>query len=474
MRGAFSIAYAVLISGCAAFAGKSDYRDYRAVRLAHDDEQRLVAMQRYVDAHPDGQWHDALQLERQRREREIFEAHKSDRKGLELYLAAFPDGIFADQARSRLSAIAVIEQRKRDEAARAEQLREQRKQRDAELSRTWLTRFLGYWAKTLLAIDDWGAPIEQVAQHNPEFSRAFGRPPRPRCTSDECVKYYESSYAVPVPGGTRIEREVRLMLRLRLASGRLTRAELLIPQRGFSRWAEIEERQPIVDGDVEARQRALDFALGRLTPLLDELAPNRQPLPSYVHSPPGSPRIGPTGELVDTTAADPGAPSNRIQGNTQPKQKDPTISELVAPAQPGQTPDMVMNPLYVGPDGRPLTPPPATATEPDAAPSAKPNDGQGSPVMELAPIVIPRAPGDAPAAAGQPAKGAPEAPPETSALRHPGLTRAFSASGLRVVVFAAPSDAPDPAYDGLIIERAGPAEARKPVPTQKQAAPSSP
>jgi hypothetical protein len=461
MRGALSIACAVLIAGCAAVASKSDYRDYRAVRLAHDDEQRLVAMQHYVDAHPDGQWHDALQLERQRREREIFEAHKSDRKGLELYLAAFPDGIFADQARSRLSAIAVIEQRKHDEAVRAEQLREQRKQRDAELSRTWLTRFLGYWAKTMLAIDDWGAPIEQVAQHNPEFSRAFGRPPRPRCTSDECVKYYESSYAVPVPGGTRIEREVRLLLRLTLASGRLTRAELLIPQRGFSRWAEIEERQPIVDGDVEARQRALDFALSRLTPLLDELVPNRQSLPGYVLTPPGSPRIGPTGELVDTTAADPGAPSNRIQGSTQQRENEATISELVAPAPPAQNPDMVMNPLYVGPDGRPLTPPPTTGTEPGSAPSA----AQGSPMMELSPVVVPRAPGDAPA--GQPPNAAPQAPPETPALRHPGLTRAFAASGLRIVVFAAPSDAPDPAYDGLIIER-------MPVPTQKRAAPSTP
>jgi hypothetical protein len=465
MRRAFQLSIAVLLSGCAAFASKSDYRDYRAVRLAGGDEQRLVAMQHYVDAHPDGQWHDQLQLERQRREREIFEAHKSDRQGLELYLAAFPDGAFADQARARLSAIAVIEQRKRDEAARAEQLQEQRKQREAELSRTWLTRFVGYWTKTLLAIDDWGAPIEQVAQQNAEFSRAFGRPPRPRCTSDECVKYYESSYAVPVPGGTRIERDVRLLLRLRLASGRLTRAELLIPQRGFSRWAEIEERQPIVDGDVEARQRAIDFALGRLTPLLDELAPTRQPLPGYVLADPGVPGIGPTGELVDTTAADPGAPSNRIQGNAQPREKDPTIKDLVAPAPPGQTPDMVMNPLYVGPDGRPLTPPPSAAQ-----PGVQPDSGQGSEVMELAPVVIPRAPGDE--RASQPSPSAQSAPaPKSAAERQPGLVRAFSAAGLRIIVFAAPSDASGPAYDGLIIERIAPADARKSVSPQKRAAP---
>src|SRR4029077_21192738 len=111
--------------------------------------------------------------------------------------------------------------------------------------------FFGYWAKTLLSIGNWGAPIEQVARANPEFSRAFGRPPRPRCTSDGCVKYYESAYAVPVPGGTRIERVMRLILRLRMEGGQVVRAELLMPGAGFSRWQELEERRAVVDGDAE-------------------------------------------------------------------------------------------------------------------------------------------------------------------------------------------------------------------------------
>ena len=187
-------------------------------------------------------------------------------------MSAFPDGEFATQAQSRLSAIAAIEARKREELARAAQLAEERKVREAELSRTWVSRFFGYWVKTLYGLDHWGSPIEQLARANPDFSRAFGRPPRPRCSTDECVKYYESGYAVPVPGGTRLERTMRLVLRLRMDRGRVTRAELLLPSWGFSRWKELEERKPVVDGDPEARTQAVDWAIARVMPLLDQIA----------------------------------------------------------------------------------------------------------------------------------------------------------------------------------------------------------
>jgi hypothetical protein len=460
MRRAPCVLLAVLCSGCAAFASKSDYRDYRAVRLASDSDQRLLAMQRYVAAHPDGRWHDEVQRERSARERAIFESNKGDRKGLELYLTAFPRGAFAPQARARLSAIEVIEQRKRDETARAALLEEQRKAREAELSRTWLTRFMEYWARTLLAIDAWGAPIETVASNNPEFSRAFGRAPRPRCTSEECVKYYESSYAVPVPGGTRIERSVRLVMRLRLDQGRLTGAELLIPARGFSRWKEIEDRQAVVDGDPQARKGALDFALARLLPLVTELLPTRQPQDGYALPELRSPKIGSTGELVDTTAQDPSSPSNRIQGDLAPaseREGAPAIAELVAPAAPEQAPDMVMSPLLIGPDGRPL---PRAAEQPRSG-EAQPGSGE---VMEMAPVVVPRAPGTPSQDAGTTTQP-PSAPaPAASVAQEPGFTQAFQANGLRVVIFAASSDAAAPAFDGLLIERADPKSAKRSAP----------
>lgn len=437
-------AAALLLTACATFSDKSDYYDYREVRLSRDDSARLLAMQRYVTRHPDGRWYAEVQRERASRDRSVFEAGRSERKGLELYLAAFPDGDFAAQAKSRLAAIAVIEQRKREEAERAQRLAEERKLRDEELSRTWVTRFFGYWLKTLVELQNWGSPIEQVARGNPEFSRAFGRPPRPRCSAEECVKYYESLYAVPVPGGTRIERAMRLWLRLRLEQGKLVRAELLLPGSGFSRWQELEERRPSVDGDAEARVQALEWALGRILPQLDKLAQAPQPLSDYTLAELPKVSFGPTGELTDTTAADPGAPANRIQGGGAAA-PEADVAELVKPQAPEQAPDLEMQALGVDRQGRAIS-----AGQPAA----------GGEELVLEPLAVPGASGapapaaTAPGATTPPAAGAPAAPPAAP------ITRAYRVGGLRLVVFESPaSDVAGP--DGVIIEPMGPARRGK-------------
>jgi hypothetical protein len=481
--GALAIAL-VALQACAAFTSRSDYLDYRALRLAPDQDAKLVAMQRYVARHPDGRWVDQVQRERKASDRAAFEAGKSTRAGIELYLTAFPDGEFADQARSRLSAIAAIEARKREEEARAAQLAEERKVREAELSRTWVTRFFSYWVKTLYGLDHWGSPIEQLARANPDFSRAFGRPPRPRCSTDECVKYYESGYAVPVPGGTRLERTMRLVLRLRMDRGRVTRAELLLPSWGFSRWKELEERKPVVDGDPEARTQAVDWAIARVTPLLDQIAPSRQPVTNYGLANIAKPAISPTGEMVDTTAEDPSAPANRIQGT--PEAAEPSVEEMVKPRAPEQTPDMEMAPLRVGPDGRPLSGGGEMVLDPMAVPQQQQAPGGGE-VMEMAPLTVPQTQGAQPApAAGAatpgaaapgaaPAQPAQPAPAATAAVV-PATARAYRAGDLRIVVFSAASDAKAPAYDGIVIELADAGHAKpgaaKPAPAKPGAKPA--
>lgn len=480
LRGGLVVLAVIALQACASFTSRSDYTDYRALRLAPDHDAKLVAMQRYVARHPDGRWVDEVQRERKASDRAAFEAGKSTRAGIELYLTAFPDGEYANQARSRLSAVAAIEARKREEEARAAQLAEERKVREAELSRTWVSRFFGYWVKTLYGLDHWGSPIEQLARANPDFSRAFGRPPRPRCSSDECVKYYESGYAVPVPGGTRLERTMRLVLRLRMDRGRVTRAELLLPSWGFSRWKELEERKPVVDGDPEARTQAVDWAIARVMPLLDQIAPSRQPVSNYGLADISKPAISPTGEMVDTTAEDPSAPANRIQGT--PEAAEPSVEELVKPAAPEQTPDMEMAPLRVGPDGRPLKGG-DMVLEPMAVPQQQQAPGAGE-VMEMAPLTVPQTQGGQPApaapGAAAPAPGTaqptPAAPaPAAPAAVVPATTRAYRAGDLRIVVFSAASDAKAPAYDGIVIELAdagaahGKAGAAKPAAGAKPA-----
>lgn len=443
-----------LLAGCAAFASKTDYADYRALRMERSEDERLLAMQRYVERHPDGRWYDEVQRERALRDRAVFERGRSDREGLELYLSAFPDGAFASQARSRLEAIAVIEQRKRAEIERAEQLAQERRERDAELSRTWVTRFFGYWMKTLLALDGWGAPIEQVARDNPAFSRAFGRPPRPRCMLDECVKSYESAFAVPVPGGTRVERTMRLLLRLRMEEGRLVRAELLLPGGGFSRWQELEQRHVVVEGDVEARARAAQWALDRVVPLLDQLAGGHEPIEGYPLPAIANVAFGITGELTDTTAEDPSAPPNRIQGSGAPgASQDPAA--LVRPTAPEPAADMEMDTLHVDEQGRAAPAVSEMALDPLVVPGPS-GTGQGE--LVLAPLTVPRAEDSDPDASGT--ASTPVAPPvgrepaaaeEEIAVSVEPAVHAFRAGGLRVVVFAASAASPG-AMDGVLIE----------------------
>lgn len=454
MRTVFAALVLVFCAGCAAFASKSDYADYRAVRMAGSDEERLLAMRRYVASHPDGQWHAEVQAERKARDMGVFESGKSHRPGLELYLAAFPDGAFATQARSRLGAIEMIERRKREEAERAELLRQQRRAREAELSRTWVSRFAAFWMETLLSIDGWGTPIADVASANADFSRAFGRAPRPRCTREECVKYYDSRYGVPVPGGTRVERQMRLLLRLTLAEGRLVRAELLLPGWGFSRWHEVEERSLVVDADPEQRAAAVQWALGRLQPLLAGEGRAPAPLPGFELPQISAPAIAASGELADTTAADPSAPANTIQG-VPGGAAEASMSDLLAPVEPEAAPDMVMDPLRVDEHGSQSVPNRAVA-----APESPqvPTPGGGSDEMVMQPLQVTRDGQGAEVSATEQEAPAASAPPEQTFV--PRRVEAFTVGTLRVAFVAAGTEEGAPAYDGVVIEPVVPGKAK--------------
>jgi len=449
-----------LVSGCAMFVSKDEYRDYRAVQLASGERSRLLALQRYAAAHHDGRWIDEVQRERAERELSVFEAGKSTRSGLELYLAAYPDGELVAQARSRLAAIDVIEARQRAELAASAELAEQRKARDAELQRTWVERFAGYWVRTLATLSGMGQPIDKVAAQNAEFSRAFGRAPRPRCTSEACIKQYESLYALPVPGGTRIERAMRLSLRLVMKEGKLRRAELLLPSFGFSRWREVQERKPVIDSDSQDRASAVQWAFEKLLAALPKAADGSAlklvPEPSYALAPIDLGKLGPSGELTDTTAEDPSAPTKPVAEVPMPGAgqgggpKDKTLEEIVAAPSPAAA-DMELAPMSIDAQGRAVPAQPGAAPQPATAPAA----GEE---MVFEPMAVPKEQGGGPSAGSTavpttgltPAHPAPAtAAPGTFA---PARVEAYRMGSLRVVVFAAPGNDAGQAIDGVIFE----------------------
>jgi hypothetical protein len=123
-----------------------------------------------------------------------------------------------------------------------------------------------------MGIRNYGSPIGAVARSNPEYSEAFGAAPELVCTPDHCLKHYHSHYAVPNPGSTRIERDIELFMRIHVAErGRVRRVEVLLLNRGFSRWYELENRALVEDIDPAARMAAIEWALGRIEPIVAEL-----------------------------------------------------------------------------------------------------------------------------------------------------------------------------------------------------------
>ena len=414
--------------GCASFAAREDYADYRAVRLAEGDEARLLAMQHYAASHPDGRWSDEIDRERRARDPEVFEHGKDTRRGIELYLKAFPDGTFATQATARLEAIALIEQRAREDAQRAAQREREQRAREEDLRRTWVSRFVGHWIKTLLAVQGWGDNIEMVARSNPEFSHAFAQTPRPRCTRDECVKYYMSRFGVRVPGGTRLEREVRIVLRLALREGTLLHADLLMPSWGYSRWRELEQGELVVDANPDERAAAIAYARSRIEPLLASLPGTWVPEEGVSLEPVAAPAIGPSGELTDTTAETPASPSNRIQGT-----EEPDASEVFAAEGPEAEPDMVVAPLRVRRDGVHVKQ--QSEPAPEAAPAA-PDDGETMIIGNAA---------------------------QFEQTGSPRQTIAFRNGQMRLVFFAAATTEGEPAFDGVRIE-----EVPAPTPPKKK------
>ncbi|MFK7998071.1 MAG: hypothetical protein AB8H86_00690 [Polyangiales bacterium] len=262
-----------LVAGCATFASRGDYADYRSYRLAESLDDELAAMNRYLENQPNGHWRDEVEAEHAAREQAYFADAKETPEGLQMYMEVFPNGRFSAEAEQRQNAFAELEAaRQRDVEARQ---RIERERREALLlsRRMWAAQAVAFWSRVLLSVEDWDTPMSEVVVSNQTFNDAFQADPRPRCSQSECVKFYALDYAIAVPGQTRIDRQIRLQLRLHLDSERLVGAELLMPQRGFSRWYELENQEPILDADPESRQVAIEWALTRIATLLRESMP---------------------------------------------------------------------------------------------------------------------------------------------------------------------------------------------------------
>lgn len=379
----------VLLAGCAVVSTHEEYSAYRAVRRASSDRDLLVAAHQYVSQHPGGHFVEEVQAIRRQREDEVWASSNDSREGLEWYLRVYPDGQYVDQATPRLAALQTVSQGRQEEAQAREELEEQRRQQAAEARRTWVTRAMQFWTRTLVGIQNYGSSIQRVVGANQEFNRAFGQAPAPQCTAEYCIKHYGQVYHIPVPGATRIDRTIDVYLRLAFVRGRMERAELVLPNKGFSRWYEMENRTVVTDEDPEQRQTAINWALDRIQPVIEQVAQGAQRIDFVPES------LTPLQVRGQSTDAAPDSPDEAAPARPaadQAAQKQDDLDELLG-----------------GVVGQPEEP---------AAPEPAPE---------------------------------PVAEPETMVL--PIGLLSWQYRNLRVVVFAASPDDYEQGYDGIFIER---------------------
>jgi hypothetical protein len=402
-----------LSAGCSIFAAKDDYAAYRQIRVAQTDRERAVAMAHYIEEHPEGEWASSVQKKRARAEDPLFESSKATIDGLRFYLEAYPEGKYAEQARARLEALGTVAERKQTEQKAEREVEREQREEAINRRRQWASRAVSFWVKTLLEVDRWGQPIAAVAKNNPEFNRAFGKNPRPRCSRTECIKFYQLRYGIPVPGQTQIERTVELLLRLKLEEGKLVRAEVLMPEKGFSRWFELEKQTLVTDEDPAQRNEAIEFALSRIVPAVKAAAPgasNYDVIPEPIEPP----------EVRAPNQPDPGA--SNLPGQEAPTEPADAGEDASDAEEPGQGSEA---------DGR----------------EAAGEGGEGQ-LDEL----LDRAVGDEGQEPEPEAEPDPEPEPETMML--PIAIQGFQTDSLIVGVFAAPTDDYGRAYDGLFMELA--------------------
>lgn len=408
---AAALTISVTTAGCAIVATKTEYANYRAVRLAKDDDQRYAAMATYMSAHPNGFWASEFQNEREQREPQFWDANRNSADGLRAYLALFPDGPHAAEARPRLAALEQVQGNRANEQQQTTQVQRAQQTDRAERQRTWATRALTYWTRTLSSIRNWGTPIADVARANPDFSRAFGTEPRPVCSRTECVKHYYAGFAIPVPGATRIDRQFEMLLRLRMEDSKVERAEILMPARGFSRWYEMENRVPVTDEDPAQREQVFAWVLERVNPLISAAFPGAAPIQDYVSEPIDAPTVN----LART-----GASSTGEAAPAAPAAAEPAAPAPAAPAVAATTP------------------------APAAAPAVPAADEELNRLIEGA-----AGPVEAPA----PAEPVAEEPVAGETFILPVPLKTWQVGTIRAVVFSASPDDTGVAYDGLFIER---------------------
>ena len=314
---------ALALAGCQTLASHGEYESYRSVREADNERAQLAAMRDYVQANPEGLWRERVQGERDAREEGVWTRALGSVDGLLFYQEVYPDGRHYDEASERVAAL-------RHGRSTIVGIGNGRDARLAERRRTWGERTLTRWLGSMASITALGAPAREFTRDNGEFLEAFTGDHR--CGEGYCVRTERERYHLAVPGATRIDRELAVEIRTRHERGRVTRVELVMPERGFTRWYEMANGELMNDHDPEARRQSVAWASERLAAVLARTWPGAERIGDR------APALAP---LLEEATAEPApeTPDTPNDTDADPRTELEELMHGAAPITPEDAPD---------------------------------------------------------------------------------------------------------------------------------------
>lgn len=247
--------------GCAGaarvVASPAETDAYRRTRASYTVEDRLVAAGAYLAAYPDGRFADDVRA-RFLAEEARFYAHKRGRiDGLDWYLLVLPSGPHAAEA----SLLRADFKKREDELSRASTLRTawsmERRLARAEHSRKQVVELVSTFLAGAAASDAWGAPVWR--QPREVLDAVRGAPNAGRCDDVRCARFASVPFSLPVAGGGLDERALVFDLVIALSAGGVERLTLRGPGL-FSRVYEAQQARALTSDTETARALAVGFA----------------------------------------------------------------------------------------------------------------------------------------------------------------------------------------------------------------------
>lgn len=282
---------AIATASCATVISSNEYSLYRAYRYESGGAERLAAGGRYLQDYPQGRYAPDVQRDVFGAEEEFWGTHRSDASGLNEYLAAFPRGPHAEEARQRLEA---FEQRRQQEEEERRRTAEQdRARREEELrtsnarARMWARVTFSKWMRVFGGLHAWGQGMGPIVQANPDFAAQFENDP-PQCRASHCRKNYLTDFSIPIPGRTAASRRINFTLDM-VRTGRerlVNQVMLVVHERGLTRWWESENQQIVEDSNAEARETAVRWTMDQLRAALVTSFPEARETPPELYGPP--------------------------------------------------------------------------------------------------------------------------------------------------------------------------------------------